>query len=281
MTVGSRSRDEQKSWTTLKESQDNLAKIQADLNRSIKENSDKNKPPLSEPTAFLFLDKEVVESLYGQYSPDLQRTAVIEEITNSHEIKGEVSIEEFLKTSAGQQYLQKQVSQYQNSPKTPERKLKDVVSYLSAKSLLNRFNGLEPRSDDLKNLDQATHLLTSRYGIVINDKKLRSLRDGLLSEEIASLYKRLGSLKGIILVEGDWVVQSVGDGYRLRSPFVENVTNPAVCEIKLHRDEVPTRTRDILDSLNGKPIRLSLLGNVVVGLSESSRTIQLTPIAAY
>jgi len=156
-----------------------------------------------------------------------------------------------------------------------------VVGYLTEKSLLNRFNGLEPRSDELKNLDQATHLLTSRYGIVINDRKLRSLRDSLLSEEIATLEKRLASLKGIILVEGDWVVQSVGDGYRLRSPFVENVTNPAICEVKLHRDEVPTRARDVLDSMNGKPIRMSMLGNVVVGLSESSRTVQVTPIAAY
>jgi hypothetical protein len=280
-TSGLRSRDEQASQATLKESKENLEKSQLELKRVLKDNSDKNKPPLSEPTAFLFLDKDIVESLYGQYSPDLQRTAVIEEITNSHEIKGEVSIEDYLKTSAGQQYLQKQVSQYQNSPKTPERKLKEVVGYLSEKSLLNKFNGLEPRSDDLKNLDQATHLLTSRYGIVINDKKLRSLRDSLLSEEIGSLEKKLGSLKGMILVEGDWVVQTVSDGYRLRSPFVENVTNPAICEVKLHRDEVPTRTRDILDSLNGKPIRMSMLGNVVVGLSESSRTIQVTPIAAY
>jgi len=280
-TAGPRSHDEQAWQKTIKESQESLEKSKRELQKLGKDSSDKNKPPLSEPTAFLFLDRDVVESLYGQYSPDLQRTAVIEEITNSHEIKGEVSVEDFLKTSAGQQYLQKQVSQYQNLPKTPERKLKDVVGYLSEKSLLNRFNGLEPRSDELKNLDQATHLLTSRYGIVINDRKLRSLRDSLLSEEIASLEKRLASLKGIILVEGDWVVQSVGDGYRLRSPFVENVTNPAICEVKLHRDEVPTRTRDILDSLNGKPIRLSLLGNVVVGLSESSRSMQLTPIAAY
>ena len=280
-TAGVRSRDQQQLARTLKESQENLEKSQLELKRVLKDNSDKNRPPLSEPTAFLFLDKDVVESLYGQYSPDLQRTAVIEEITNSHEIKGEVSIEDYLKTSAGQQYLQKQVSQYQNSPKTVERKLKEVVSYLTEKSLLNRFNGLEPRSDELKNLDQATHLLTSRYGIVINDRKLRSLRDSLLSEEIATLEKRLASLKGIILVEGDWVVQSVGDGYRLRSPFVENVTNPAICEVKLHRDEVPTRARDVLDSMNGKPIRMSMLGNVVVGLSESSRTVQVTPIAAY
>jgi hypothetical protein len=281
LTAGLRSRDEQKMQADLRESQESLAKSQLELKRVLKDNSDKNKPPLSEPTAFHFLDKDVVESLYGQYSPDLQRTAVIEEITNSHEIKGEVSIQDFLKTSAGQQYLQKEVSQYQNSPKTPERKLKDVVSYLSEKSLLNRFNGLEPRSDELKNLDQATHLLTSRYGIVINDKKLRSLRDSLLSEEIASLEKRLASLKGIILVEGDWIVQGVGDGYRLRSAFVENVTNPATCEVKLHRDAVPARTRDILDSMNGKSVRLSMLGNVVVGLSESSRSIQLSPIAAY
>ena len=141
--------------------------------------------------------------------------------------------------------------------------------------------GFEPRSDELKNLNQATHLLTSRYGIVIKDEKLRSLRASLLGEEIASLEKTLASLKGIVLVEGDWVVQSIADGYRLRSPFVENVTNPAVCEVKLHRDSVPMRTRDILDTLNGKPIRLSMLGSVVVGLSESSRSVQLTPIAAY
>jgi hypothetical protein len=277
-TAGLRSHDEQELQRSMRESQEILANSRREL---AKLSGDKNKVPLAEPTAFLFLDQDVVESLYGQYSPDLQRTAVIEEITNSHEIKGEVSLEDFLKTTAGQQFFQKQVSQYQNSPKTPERKLKDVVSYLSERFLLNRFNGLEPRSDELKNLDQATHLLTSRYGIVINDKRLRSLRDSLLGEEIASLEKRLASLKGIVLVEGDWVVQTISDGYRLRSPFVENVTNPAICEVKLHRDTVPTRTRDILDSMNGKPIRVSILGNVVVGLSESSRSVQLTPIAAY
>jgi hypothetical protein len=280
-TAGLRSHDEQALQKTMRETQESLEKSKLEIEKWSKDSANKNKPPLSEPTAFLFLDRDVVESLYGQYSPDLQRTAVIEEITSSREIRGEISVEDFLKTSAGQQFFQKEVSQYQNSPKTPERELKDVVGYLSERSLLNRFNGLEPRSDDLKNLDQATHLLTSRYGIVINDKKLRSLRDSLLSEEIAFLEKRLASLKGIVLVEGDWVVQSVGDGYKLRSPFVENVTNPAMCEVKLHRDGVPTRTRDILDSLNGKPIRLSMLGNVVVGLSESSRSIQLTPIAAY
>jgi len=279
-TAGWRSREEQKFAATLKESQETLERSRAELNRSLKEQSEKNKPPLAEPTTLQFLDRDVVESLYGQYAPELQRTALIEEITNSREIKGEISVENFLKTAAGRQYLQKEISQYQNLPKTPERKLKDLTSYLSSRSLLNRFNGLEPRSEELKNLDQATLLLTG-YGVVINGKKLRSLRDSLLSEEIASLYKRLESVKGIVLVEGDWVVQSVADGYKLRSPFVENVTNPVMCEVKLHREMVPTRTRDILDSLNGKPIRLSILGNVVVGLSESSRSVQLTPIAAY
>src|SRR5271154_867190 len=111
LTAGLRSRDEQKLQTDLRESQESLAKSQLELKRIQKDASDKNKPPLSEPTAFLFLDKDVVESLYGQYSPDLQRSAVIDEITNSRDIKGEVTIEDFLKTSAGQQYLQKQISQ--------------------------------------------------------------------------------------------------------------------------------------------------------------------------
>ena len=121
LTSKIRSGDEQKLAASIQESQDTLAKLQLES----KDLTNKNKPPLSEPTAFLFLDKDIVESLYGQYSPDLEQTAAIDEITNSEDLKGELNVKDYLKTSLGQQHLQKQILQYHNSVKTPERKLKE------------------------------------------------------------------------------------------------------------------------------------------------------------
>jgi hypothetical protein len=127
----------------------------------------------------------------------------------------------------------------------------------------------------------AVQISLTKYGIVVNTEKLRSLRDKLFAEELANLEKRLQALRGLALIEGDWSVEIGGDSYRLRRPFAENVSRPATCEVRLRKSSIVARQKDILESLGGKPIRLSILGNVAVGISDASRSVQLIPIAIY
>jgi hypothetical protein len=269
--------------------QENAAKW-AETNRSLQENQrkmeeiiagNKQKPPLAEPTIFLFLDKELVESLYGQREPEVVLAEVAEETKTTDTVKVQVDVQKVLETSAGREQYQKRLSSYKATPKTTERKLRDLVWYLQGKGLINTFGtGLEFQSDELKNLNSATEQL-ARYGIVQDQKKLRALRDRLFAQELAALEKRLTNLKGLALIEGDWFVEVASDSYILSRPFAADVSNPATCEIRLHKSSLTTESRDTLEGVGRKPVRLAVFGNVTIGVSPASRTVQLTPIAIY
>lgn len=261
----------------------------ADSNESMRKTQEqldawnkKDKAPLSEPTMFVFLDNELVESLHGQYEPELVLAEIGKESKTTEELKVEVKPNEMVSASIGKEQYQKRLESYKAVPKNIERKLKNVMAYLHERHLVSQFgSALESQSDELKNIDQATQLLASKYGIVVNQEKLREARDRVFADQLAILNKRLTNLRGLVLVEGDWSVQVETDSYRLKRAFAENVTNPAFCEVKLRKDSVSPRGRDILESFGGKPLRLSVFGNVLVGISESSRSVQLTPIALY
>lgn len=262
----------------------------AETNRTIEENKrkldemiagNKKKPPLSEPTIFLFLDKELVESLYGQREPEVVLAEVAEETKTTDTVKVQVDVQKVLETSAGREQYQKRLSSYKATPKTTERKLRDLVWYLQGKGLISTFGtSLEFQSDDLKNLNSATEQL-ARYGIVQDQRKLRALRDRLFAQELAALETRLTNLKGLALIEGDWFVEVTNDSYILRRPFAADVSNPASCEIKLHKNSLTPQSRDTLEGVGRKPVRLAVFGNVTIGISPASRTVQLIPIAIY
>ena len=65
----------------------------------------------------------------------------------------------------------------------------------------------------------AVQISLTKYGIVVNTEKLRSLRDKLFAEELANLEKRLQALRGLALIVWDWSVEIAGDSYRLRRHF--------------------------------------------------------------
>lgn len=233
-------------------SEQHFAKIMADNDIQMKKSQEfinelnkKDKPPLAEPTMFLFLDAEVVASLYGQFEPELALAEVANESKATNTAKGDLTVDKVLTLSAGVEQDQKRSASYKATPKTNERKLKELINYLYDKHLVSRFGGLETQSDERRNLDQAINLLTSKYGVVLNNEKLRELRDRLFAQELANLEKRLTDLKGLVLIEGDWFVEVTPESYKLKRRFVENVTNPAICEVKLHKSSIPSRGQDI------------------------------------
>ena len=250
------------------------------LQEKLKSLQESNNPPLSEPTALILIDSHQIDSLYSQYEPDLVEATVTAEIKNSTEIGAEVSIESYLSTNVGRSEYLRRVEEYKAAPKSTERELKNLLKYLYDKNLVTRFNAIA-KSDDLKKLDEATDLLATKYQVVVDKSKLRVLRDRLLAADLAFLEKQLASLHGLVLVEGDWSLESRSDAYILRRPFVSNVTNPAVCEVKMRKSAVTAESRDTIESLAGKPVRLSVFGNVLVGASPSSRTVVVTPFAVF
>jgi hypothetical protein len=241
----------------------------------------KEKFPLSVPTTFLYLDSQEVGSLYGQFEPELSTSLVVQEIADTKEIGVEISAQDLLKTEAGRSQYQRRLEEYRKTEKSTERKLKDLLLYLDKNRLLKRFGDIELRSEELRKVDDATRLLTERYGFVIDKQKLKILRSRLLAGELRRLEEDLHGLRGLVLVEGDWSVELRADTYWFRRPFVENVTNAPVCEVKVRRDSLSPRSRDRIDGLAGRPMTLAVFGDVLAGGSGLSRTMLVTPIAVF
>lgn len=237
--------------------------------------------PLADPTAFIYLSKENVESLYGQFEPELVPASVIEEMKNSTELKGELNLQNFLKTEAGKNALQSKITEYRQAPKSAERKLKDLVHYQFENKNIKRYGNLRVQSEEIKELDQATQMLATKYNLVVDQNQLRPLRDRLLGQEMQRLVTELHDIRGLVMIEGDWAVEIQPDAYLFTRPFVENVTEPPMCETKIKKNELSSQYRDIIEGLKGSRMRLSVFGNVITGLSNGSRTVRLNPIAVF
>jgi len=277
-----RSRDDRALEQRTEDLQKQIAESQANLAKSLASvNANEDDVSLSEPTTFVFLDKDVVESLYGQYGPELIPALVIEEIKNSAEIKAGASVEGYLSTEAGKQQFSSKMTQFKGAEKNTERKLQELTKYLNEKGLVKRFSGAKPNSPDLKVLDDATQLLTQKYDLVIDRRKLTLLRDRFLVNEKANLEDQLRVLHGLVIVQGDWLVESKPNTFLLREPFMEDVINPPLCEVTLKKDMVPDRSREILEKIGQNRMRLAVFGNVLVGTSPHSNTVLLSPIAVF
>jgi hypothetical protein len=120
-----RSRDEIAAQRSLAESRANLKRLQSQL-KAIPE----EEVPLSEPTTFFYLDGGEVESLYGQYEPELVPAIVKEELKSSSEFSAEASIDEVLTTKAGRSRYESRIIELRKSEKNAPRKTKDLVQYL-------------------------------------------------------------------------------------------------------------------------------------------------------
>jgi hypothetical protein len=203
-----------------------------------------------------------------------------EEIEQSTEISGGIH-SSFITTDAGQKELNKRITEYRATPKNSERKLKDLIRYLNDRTLLLMFRDVQPKSEELGRLDEATQLLSQRYGIGTDTEKLKIARDRLLAEELRFVENQLRDLRGLTLVEGEWSVESQPDAFILRHSFVENVSTSPVCEIKLPKKGVNTQYKDVLETTGNKTFRLTAFGNVLIGLTENSRTISLNPTAIF
>lgn len=274
-----RSREERELNKRLAENSRKLDEEMKKLTADLK--GDDDPLPLSEPTKFIFLDKDTIESLYGQNEPDLVPAVITVEIKDSTELKGAVNIEDFLKTEYGRQVFNNRVTEYRKTPKTTERKLKDLLTYLIEKNPQKRFRNVESKSDDIKKLDEATQLLTLKYDVLLDKEKLRMLRDRLLTEERYRLEQLLEGLHGLTIIEGDWIVETRPDAYVLKRPFIENVTAPPLCEVKILKGAITTQDRSIIEGLATKRMRLTIFGNVLAGMSNDSKTVFLTPIAIF
>jgi len=133
----------------------------------------------------------------------------------------------------------------------------------------------------LRSLDKAVDLIQNKNGIQIDKAKLREVRDRLLSQEMAKFLLDLQSLRGLTLVEGDWTFEKINSSYLFRRSLVDDVTDPPICEIKLEEGSLPPQYREILAEPNSSPIRLSVFGSVITGVSQKSRKLRLGPIAVY
>lgn len=244
--------------------------------RSIRE----DKPPLSEPTSFLYLDADEVSSLYGQNEPDLIPAMIISELKDSKELEGEIAVGNYLKTSAGKTIYERSLTEYRKIDKNPQRKLRDLLQFLYEERKLKRYGPSEWKTQDLRNLEEASSLF-AKYELLPDPLRLKALRDRLLADQLRSLSDELTILRGLVLVEGDWSLSDSGDRYSFRKPFIENVSDPPFCEIHIRKALVSTKNQDLIGNLSGSTMRLSVFGNVSAGLSQKSRTIQLNPIAVF
>lgn len=205
----------------------------------------------------------------------------MEEVKSSREFKGQVGVEEFLKTESGKSDLQKRLTEYRQSPQSTERKTRDLLRYLLEKGAVKRYRNILNTSEEIKKLDESIEFLKSNYNLTVDSKQLTNVRDRLLRNEILRLIEELKALHGLILVEGDWLIDIQADAYLLRRPFFDNVTDPPVCEARIRKTDISPQNNDILESLKGQRMRLSLFGNVITGMSGDSKTVKVNSFALF
>jgi hypothetical protein len=276
-TLEVRSRDEIK-----------MQRMLADITRTSDETlrklasirTEEGEPPLAEPTTFFYLDSLEVNSLYGQYEPDLVLAIVREELKTSTEVGATASLDKFLETKAGRSRYESKQVELRQSEKNPQRKTRDLLKYLYDGKKLNRYGHRRWNSEDLRKLEDATILL-SKYGVLADPKKLRDVRDRLLAEEMGRLEKELQILHGLVLAEGDWTVEATPEGYRLRTAVVDQISNPLYFSVFLRKQDISQKNQDTVQTLEGRPLRLSTFGNVAAGVSEKVRDVHITPIAVF
>jgi len=260
-----------------------LSSIEGDVRQyldTLKAKLEPQKPPLSQPTSFIYLSNETVTSLYSQYEDELVPSKVVEEQSNSNSAKAGVSVQQVVSGELSKSDLQKKTAEYRETQRSPERKLKELLAYLYKSGTLRRFGDFKSDSSDVKSLDDATNVLQS-HAISIDRSALRRVRDRIMGEELTRLRADLRSTRGLFLIEGDWRVTTTNEAYVLTRPFVSDVTDSPVCEVKFPKVTLKPQTREVLDSLRTEPLRLAIFGNVLVGISDSSSAVRLDPVAAY
>jgi hypothetical protein len=236
---------------------------------------------LAEPTTFLYVDQNAVEALYGQYEPDLIVASAKSAIEDSTEIKAGTSIEEFLKTEIGRKTLAQEEMEYKAIEKKPERKLKELLPYLYSRKLIHQFdNQPVSSSEEARSLSSAVDLL-KEYGIPIDPKKLAAARDRILAQQLSKLEEDLRQLQGLVVIQGDWAVQNVGDQYRFTRPFVDNISHSATASFEIPKAQFSQGNKASIDKLGGGTLRLRLFGNVLTGLSNGSRSVTVNPTALF
>jgi hypothetical protein len=238
-------------------------------------------PPLAGPTSFIFFSSQNIDSLYGQYEPELIPATIIDEMQKSNEVKAGVKLDEYLTTELGKSELKRRMTEYKRISKSSERKLKDLLQYLLTTNFIKRYQDLQTTSDDIKKLDDAVSLLGTQYGLVVDKSQLTKVRDQLLSQEILKLKTELKQLRGLVLIEGDWSVETQQDSYVFMRAFIENVTEPLNCELKLKKTDISPENREIIEDLKDKRIRASVFGNVIVGISDQTKTVTVNPMAVF
>ena len=270
---GPRTEPFRKSMAQLKESQKHLDEV-------LQKNKVNDDPPLSEPTAFAYIDTAEVESLYGQNEPELVPTLVRQKIEKIAKGDASISVEDYLKSSVGVSQERTQEEELRRTEKNPQRKLKDLIDFLYSQQKLKRYGHQQWKSDELQKLEDATSLL-SRYGVLADPAKLRAVRDRILSEEVQRLDNELSTLHGLVLVEGDWLITRTPTGYRLTAPVVEQISNPPSFEFRLNDGDLQSKTKDVIESQKARPIRLTAFGNVIAGATGLDHNVQFVPIAVF
>jgi hypothetical protein len=232
--------------------------------------------PALTSTTFLYIDREAVEKLSGQYEPELVPELVVSEIKSSSDVKVGVSVEDYLKTEVGKTEFQRRLTQYKELAKTPERKLKDLLPYLAQKHLMERFWGTLSNPVEFSKLDVASATLRGQ-GIQVDERLLAAAREKLLAEQLHELEEKLRNLQGLVLIEGEWSVQGRGDRYVFMKPIVENVTHSSLAQFTVKRSDLTQGYEAMIEGSKGRTLHLRLFGNVLIGTADVPGTILIQP----
>ena len=77
--------------------------------------------PLAGPTSFIFLSSQNIDSLYGQYEPELIPATIIDEMQKSNQLKAGIKLDEYLTTEVGKNELERRMTEYKRISKNSER----------------------------------------------------------------------------------------------------------------------------------------------------------------
>lgn len=237
-------------------------------------------PPLSKPATFIYLSESDIEGLWNQSTSQIRINRVV--LESGASTTGSIGVDGGLLNAGVSGTVDgKQTKEYDRMADTPVRKLKELVEYLHSTKRLPRYSSSESSSEEIREFDKATTLLTTKYQFPLDTARIRDIRSKLSAEEVTKLLSELGTLTGVVLVEGDWAVQVTKTAFLLSRPFVPNISDPPQCLIELDKRSLSVENSALLTKVGTSTVRMSVLGMVFIGVAPQQRTLRLKPIAVF
>lgn len=241
---------------------------------------DSKKPPLSEPRTILFIDEVEIESLYSQYEDELIPAIIVQEMQGSLGFKGSFSYGNILEAGVDKTEIQKKSVEYRKQPKTPQRKLKDLLAYLHSNLLYKPLSTFRSSSKEIRDIDSAMQTLQV-HTISFDQERVSMIREDLLQMELSKFIEDLSSTEGLVIIMGDWCVKEIDDKYLFTHRFTDYLNTPPECYVTVPKTSTLNDYMQIYSNADNTRLKLTVFGSVIKTTSQLQHSLKVRALAIF